>query len=467
MPLPPAPSRKAARVPTEAFEVKASRKTVASQQAADAETPAPSLELPVTVASAPAPAPAKTVRRRRAAAPAAEAMAAGAEIAAIGTPVAAQAAPEPQAGPATGTQVAPAAKPARKAVARKKVATVSEAPPSAQPLPVAAVDAVAQAQPPVEAVTRAKVAAPASAALPAEEAVQPTRKTKAAVKPRSHKGRAASCLFVLDTNVLMHDPMSLFRFEEHDIYLPMIVLEELDGHKKGMTEVARNARQVSRSLDQLAAKSGGDIAQGLPLAAIGHKEATGLLLVQTTAIGAESTLSRIVRMVESAQAKKAPIQRMVDKVSAVFVPVVLGLAMLTLMGWGVATGNWEQAILNAVAVLVIACPCALGLATPTAIMAGTGVAARHGILISTCRNQYCAWCFNFCGFDERIHHGRHAVASLCTRSGSGDQTKTGSGSTHACIGRGGTQCADSDVFGCIEFTQARDAVGHQLIATAA
>ncbi len=244
MPLPPAPSRKAARVPTEAFEVKASRKTVASQQAADAETPALSLELPVTVASAPAPAPAKTVRRRRAAAPAAEAMAAGTEIAAIGTPVAAQAAPEPQAGPATGTLVAPAAKPARKAVARKKVATVSEA-------------------------------------LPAEEAVQPTRKTKAAVKPRSHKGRAASCLFVLDTNVLMHDPMSLFRFEEHDIYLPMIVLEELDGHKKGMTEVARNARQVSRSLDQLAAKSGDDIAQGLPLAAIGHKEATGLLLFQT------------------------------------------------------------------------------------------------------------------------------------------------------------------------------------------
>ena len=107
----------------------------------------------------------------------------------------------------------------------------------------------------------------------------------------------------------------------------------------------------------------------------------GLLLVRTTAIGAESTLSRIVRMVESAQAKKAPIQRLVDQVSAVFVPVVLGIALLTLLAWGVSTGNWEAAILNAVAVLVIACPCALGLATPTAIMAGTGVAARHGILI--------------------------------------------------------------------------------------
>ena len=98
-------------------------------------------------------------------------------------------------------------------------------------------------------------------------------------------------------------------------------------------------------------------------------------------MGAESTLSRIVRLVESAQAKKAPIQRLVDRVSEVFVPVVLGIALLTLLGWGLATGDWTQAILNAVAVLVIACPCALGLATPTAIMAGTGVAARHGILI--------------------------------------------------------------------------------------
>ncbi|WP_211296928.1 PhoH family protein [Malikia spinosa] len=293
MPLPPAPSRKAARVPTEAFEVKASRKTVASQPVADADSSSPdlSLALPVTVASAPA--PAKTVRRRRAAAPAAEVvLAAETGTAAVGTLVAAQATAEPQIGTASGTatQASPAVKPARKAAARKKVAAASAvALPSAQPLPVAAAavvvtDAVAPAKPRVEAVTSAKVAkvaAAASAALPAEEAVQPTRKAKAAIRPRSHQARAASCLFVLDTNVLMHDPMSLFRFEEHDIYLPMIVLEELDGHKKGMTEVARNARQVSRSLDQLAAKSGGDITQGLPLAAIGHKEATGLLLFQT------------------------------------------------------------------------------------------------------------------------------------------------------------------------------------------
>ena len=113
----------------------------------------------------------------------------------------------------------------------------------------------------------------------------------------------------------------------------------------------------------------------------GSVNGEGLLVVSTTAVGAESTLSRIVRMVESAQAKKAPIQRLVDKVSAVFVPVVIGIALVTLLAWGLLGGQWEQGILNAVAVLVIACPCALGLATPTAIMAGTGVAARHGILI--------------------------------------------------------------------------------------
>src|SRR3990167_1808868 len=88
-------------------------------------------------------------------------------------------------------------------------------------------------------------------------------------------------LFVLDTNVLMHDPMCLFRFEEHDIYLPMIVLEELDGHKKGMTEVARNARQTSRTLDALAGANGADIAKGLKLDTTGHKEAGGCLFFQT------------------------------------------------------------------------------------------------------------------------------------------------------------------------------------------
>jgi len=113
----------------------------------------------------------------------------------------------------------------------------------------------------------------------------------------------------------------------------------------------------------------------------GAINAEGLLLVRTDAVGAETTLSRIIRMVENAQAEKAPVQRLVDQVSSVFVPVVLVIALLTFAGWWLAGAEAETAIINAVAVLVIACPCALGLATPAAIMAGTGVGARHGILI--------------------------------------------------------------------------------------
>jgi Cu+-exporting ATPase len=107
----------------------------------------------------------------------------------------------------------------------------------------------------------------------------------------------------------------------------------------------------------------------------------GVLVVETRAVGAESTLARVVRLVENAQAAKAPIQKTVDRVAAVFVPVVLGIAALTFLGWLLIGGHVTPAILSAVAVLVIACPCALGLATPTAVMAGTGVAAKHGILI--------------------------------------------------------------------------------------
>ncbi|WP_335946028.1 heavy metal translocating P-type ATPase [Pseudomonas sp. G166] len=107
----------------------------------------------------------------------------------------------------------------------------------------------------------------------------------------------------------------------------------------------------------------------------------GRLLVRTQALGTETVLARIIRLVEDAQAAKAPIQKLVDKVSQVFVPVVLVLALATLIGWWLYGAPLETALINAVAVLVIACPCALGLATPTAIMAGTGVAARHGILI--------------------------------------------------------------------------------------
>jgi Cu+-exporting ATPase len=126
----------------------------------------------------------------------------------------------------------------------------------------------------------------------------------------------------------------------------------------------------------------------------------GLLRVRTAAVGTETVLARIIRLVEDAQAAKAPIQRLVDRVSAVFVPVVLGIGLVTLLGWGLGAGDWARAVLNAVSVLVIACPCALGLATPTAIMAGTGVAARHGILIKDAQALELAHAVRAVAFDK-------------------------------------------------------------------
>jgi P-type Cu+ transporter len=126
----------------------------------------------------------------------------------------------------------------------------------------------------------------------------------------------------------------------------------------------------------------------------------GRLLVRTTALGGETVLARIIRLVEDAQAAKAPIQKLVDKVSQVFVPAVLVIAVFTLIGWLLAGAPAEVALINAVAVLVIACPCALGLATPAAIMAGTGVAARHGILIKDAEALEVAHAVNAVAFDK-------------------------------------------------------------------
>ena len=146
----------------------------------------------------------------------------------------------------------------------------------------------------------------------------------------------------------------------------------------------------------------------------GSINAEGALTLRTLAVGAETTLARIIRMVESAQAAKAPIQRMVDRVSAVFVPVVLGIALLTLLAWVGVTGDWEQAVINAVAVLVIACPCALGLATPTAIMVGTGVAARHGILIKDAQALELAHAVTTVAFDKTgtLTEGRPSLVAV-------------------------------------------------------
>ena len=113
----------------------------------------------------------------------------------------------------------------------------------------------------------------------------------------------------------------------------------------------------------------------------GALNAEGLIVVATTAVGAETQLARIVRLVETAQAKKAPIQQLVDRVSAVFVPTIVAVALLTWLGWGFWSHDWAMATLHAVSVLVIACPCALGLATPATLMVGTGLAAQRGILV--------------------------------------------------------------------------------------
>jgi len=166
------------------------------------------------------------------------------------------------------------------------------------------------------------------------------------------------------------------------------------------------------------AKRGGDRVIG------GAVNAEGLLRVRTTALGAESMLARIASLVQSAQAHKAPIQRLVDRVSAVFVPVVVIAALLTLLAWGLLANQWTQGLLNAVAVLVIACPCALGLATPTAIMVGTGVAARHGILIKDAQALELAHAVRTVAFDKTgtLTEGRPRLLALHAISGDDERT---------------------------------------------
>lgn len=142
----------------------------------------------------------------------------------------------------------------------------------------------------------------------------------------------------------------------------------------------------------------------------------GVILVEVTALGAETMLSKIIRMVEDAQAVKAPIQRLVDKVSAYFVPTVILIATLTIILTGLFTGNWEAGIINGVAVLVIACPCALGLATPTSIMVGTGVAAKAGILIKDAEALEVAHSVTTVAFDKTgtLTEGKPSLSKLIT-----------------------------------------------------
>ena len=207
------------------------------------------------------------------------------------------------AAPMIEAAIAEVAKPVRNAATRiKQVAALMVAKPApapaVPPAPVVAAPAPAPA-PVAKAKPAAKAKAPAKAAAAPVAKVTPIKSVKQAEQahPAKHKPvevqlkssasraadqRGVSKLFVLDTNVLMHDPSSLFRFEEHDVYLPMMTLEELDNHKKGMTEVARNARQVSRTLDALISNTDDDaIEHGIPLSKLGNKDAKGRLFFQT------------------------------------------------------------------------------------------------------------------------------------------------------------------------------------------
>jgi Cu+-exporting ATPase len=145
------------------------------------------------------------------------------------------------------------------------------------------------------------------------------------------------------------------------------------------------------------------------------------LLVRTTAIGTETMLARMIRLIEDAQASKPPIQRLADRVSAVFVPVVLGIAAATLAGWLIAGADFATAVIDAVSVLVIACPCALGLATPTAIMVGTGMAARRGILVRDAVALELAHAVRVVVFDKTgtLTEGKPAVVGLHAAPGVG------------------------------------------------
>ncbi|MDM7941305.1 MAG: PhoH family protein [Hydrogenophaga sp.] len=221
MPLPPAPSKRAALLSPEAYSLRAADEPFEPEVDA---TPIPPL---------PAAAPVRAAERET-------------------PPLTPQ--PAARSGAKSGgrgRKPAPAAMP--------------EVPQRAEMAPVPETAAPVQANPPQRS--------------PLQAQVTPSAGSRRRTAGKGGSGPAR--LFVLDTNVLLHDPMSLFRFEEHDIFLPMIVLEELDGHKKGMTEVARNGRQTSRTLDALVAQQGGEMTKGLKLSATGHHGARGLLFFQT------------------------------------------------------------------------------------------------------------------------------------------------------------------------------------------
>ncbi len=287
-PLPPAPTRRAAQLPPEAFKPSARKANTTKHQPAADDTVPEMQALPSNIATAMPAATAAALLPSSA-----TSAVAASKRTRRSSATAAPAAPLVEA-TSTGSTATSTVTPSSRG--RRNVPKT----PALVPAPVSAL------APTTTAVT-ADTAANASTPTPAENSQTRSRSRKA-------RSSGPTKLFVLDTNVLLHDPTCLFRFEEHDIYLPMIVLEELDAHKKGMTEVARNGRQVSRSLDALAATQGADISEGLKLDSTGQRAATGHLYFQTSALDYQLPTSlpqgkadnQILGLVEALRKQYAP-----------------------------------------------------------------------------------------------------------------------------------------------------------------
>lgn len=202
----------------------------------------------------------------------------------------------------------------------------------------------------------------------------------------------------------------------------------------------------------------------------GSINGSGLLQIQATRIGADTTLARIAKLVDQAQSGKAPIQRLVDRVSAVFVPVVLLIALLTFLAWLIIGQGFEQALTSAVAVLVIACPCALGLATPTALVAGTGAGARAGILIRDIETLERAHAVTVVAFDKTgtLTRGEPELFELVPIIGTADEVLSYAasaqlGSEHP-LGRAMVRAARTKELSLTQPSTSKAMIGQGLIA---
>jgi len=236
------------------------------------------------------------------------------------------------------------------------------------------------------------------------------------LEARAKRGTGAAIRALLDLR-----PRTAFRLapDGHETEVPVAALlvgDLVAVRPGGRVPVDGVVEQGEAALDESALTGESRAVEKRPgdRLATGTVVLDGRLVLRTTAIGAETTLSRVAAMVAAAQASRAPVQKLVDRISAIFVPVVVAIALVTLAAWLLAGAPFEEAILHAVAVLVIACPCALGLATPAAIMAGTGAAARAGILIRDAEAIERGQAITLVAFDKTgtLTEGRPRLAAL-------------------------------------------------------